>query len=251
MSDKLLDFAVILKAKKSTDWEYIALTCMNNTNINYLKEDQSETVTNCAISSYSNRAGEITSTLYQVLNQKALELFQDAITSVTPEGTTAVDENREVLNDKVIELRQRSSDLLWVTAIVVEPQGGGTAFILDTDYSVATINNVTKITILAGAINIGDTINITWSVELFEQNNNAIWLWAVADIDIDIMLEWGKKVNWVYKSFVLEAKAGSQTSWYIMAFLNKIKPSAPEGSELVFKFTEGDVEIDDQVTPAS
>ena len=111
MENKLLDFAVILKAKKSTDGEYTALTCMSNTSINYLKEDQSETVANCAINSYSNRAGEITSTLYEVLNAKALELFQDATTSVTAAGTIAVDEDRVVLNDKVIELNERSSDL--------------------------------------------------------------------------------------------------------------------------------------------
>lgn len=247
---KVLDFPVIIKAKKSINWKYESLACMNNVSLNFITENQSETVTWCDIKTFADRAAELTATLYSVMNPTALELFQQASNSVTASGAKAININVTVPSDWIIELPERSSDNLWVTAIVVKDSAWAT-ITLSWNYTVALANNVTTITINpAWVIDVWDVINITWTVNVPETNNSTITLWAVVENDIDVMLEGWKKINGVYKYYTLEIKSGSLTSWYALTFLNSLRAAAPAWSELTLKFNEQDVVIMDQVTPA-
>lgn len=242
-------FSAIVRVKKSWDWKYIDFACMQDIKMEYLLENQEELVTGCSVNTFSDRAGSLIAKLYAVLNKDAQKLFLDASVVVTPSGALAVDEDFKVPLDSSIELSERSSDDAGVTGIVVK-DSAGVVVIEAGNYSIATVNNKTVVTILAGAIAVGDTINITWTVNVHETNTSDISFGTSMDTPLDVMLEWGKTINGVFYPFTMEVGAWSVTSGYVMAFLNEIKWWVPQWTELWFKFAKWWAKINDTVEPA-
>ena len=244
------NFYVNLKVKKPYNGKYVQLACMKDTKVNYLVDNVQEFSSGCSTDSIWDDAVELTSTVIWVLSQEPLEMILRADTSVEIAWTIAIAESVEVLQDKTFEFIERSSDENGITAIVVKDSTDTITYVLDTDYTVVTVNNITTVTFIGATILVGDTVNITWSIELFETDKTNKILWTSVIEKLDFVLDWGKKVNGVFYPFTLEANAGSVTSGYLIEFLNAQKGTPSNWAELSIKFDQGDVKMRDAVTPA-
>lgn len=254
MIDKKLieaaDFPVIVEVKLSTNGEWKQYACMKNAWITYNKENQESLDLNCGSSSYSDTIAEMKLEMYRVLNSDLLEIFAGSTTIVIPAWDYAVNEKFKVLADKKIVLPYQSNDWNGVTSIVVKSNDGNTTYTLDTDYSVATVDNKTTIIILSWAINIGDIPIVEGSVKLNETKKVVTKLWTSADKNIDVRFLWSKEVGGVDRKFSLEAKSWTNTSAYAIEFLNRIKWGLPKGTETTFKFDTDETTMLDEISPA-
>lgn len=165
------------------------------------------------------------------------KLFNLAISSVVA-GSNNIDKNVTFDSTDKVELLERSNDNNGVTSLVVKSSDLATTYTLDTDYSVAVVENRTIITRLeGGSISAGAKVNVTWSVE---QN-------AYKELTLE-------KIQRAKKYFSLEVfgeneETGKMTSLYVTPvklnaeYLLEMKDAfrdwAPTGANLVFDLVDG------------
>lgn len=173
------------------------------------------------------------------------KIFNLAVSSVVA-GSNDIDENVIFDSSDKIEMLERSNDWNGITTLVVKSADGVTTYTLDTDYSVAVVDNRTIITRLEwGAISAWAEVNVTWSV-----NQNAYK---------ELTLE---KIQRAKKHFSLEvfgenSETGKMTSLYatpvklnaefLLEMKDVFRDWAPTWASLVFDLVDwGKIKFKDE-----
>lgn len=236
INDVSIDVAIIFVRKAWSNWEYVEVPSTSNTNVT---ADWTSIIDIFSESRWTatKLADLLWNISFDLLENAWVDLFAKFLgLDVTSNASwaTVITDREMTFEWDTIEFNEISNDDAWVTSIVVKDSTWTTTYVLDTDYEIELVWNITRIKNLGAGITDDDTVLVSWTVNLNanETANYVSTYTQLPALDFRVAVE---KTEWGVKKYkIINGKSMTLNSTYVFPFLNAVQAWAAQNTSLQF-----------------
>lgn len=241
MSNKLLP-AIVWRARIRKAWlqgEFFDIECASNvkTSISTSEDTVKLSCGRWESVTFEKPSWTITLKVIKTKNPTLLGKLLGLNVAKKQAGTNTITDLKQTFDENgVIELTQRSNDDKWVTSLVIKSLDGKTTYAKDTDYTVAVVDNKTKITIKGSRLTPRTSVLVSGTLK--QNASKEVIIERVQRIKEKFEIELFGEETETKNMMTLLASPVELNSEYLLEMFDVFSDGEPAGAELSFVLTD-------------